>query len=96
VGGKRIPHDIVATVSNGSGSMLSAIIATHDSERASFPRWPRWFLSSPQALLPRWSLLMRLAMRPPRSREMQGAGSSVQLNPSGRGWKAAASTRSPG
>jgi hypothetical protein len=27
-------HDIVATVSTGGGSMLSVIIATHESERA--------------------------------------------------------------
>ena len=31
------PHDIVATVSTGGGSMLSVIIATHESERALVP-----------------------------------------------------------
>jgi glycosyltransferase involved in cell wall biosynthesis len=31
------PHDIVATVSTGDGSMLSVIIATHESERALVP-----------------------------------------------------------
>ena len=31
------PHDIVATVSTGCGSMLSAIIATHELERALVP-----------------------------------------------------------
>src|SRR5262249_59146530 len=31
------PHDMVATVSNGCGSMLSAIIATFESERALVP-----------------------------------------------------------
>ena len=33
----RRPHDIVATVSTGGGSMLSVIIATHESERALVP-----------------------------------------------------------